>query len=181
MDNRQYQVEVVSRQRTIFQVEAADVGAAERIAEERWQRGDSSDVVGFDWQELEGVRVHPAADPSRDIQDDALTLRFIGEREQLLLRLGGRLIGASMNDAISAGQVARDLGWYRQDAGRTNVPDVVRATRALERLCAGKRLVCFSRTRVRAGERGEIRLYCTPEYLERLTVAEGLTTSPGAV
>jgi hypothetical protein len=30
-------------------------------------------------------------------------------------------------------------------------------------------VVCFQRERVRAGERGEIRLYCTPEYLEALS------------
>jgi hypothetical protein len=32
-----------------------------------------------------------------------------------------------------------------------------------------KVLVCLQRQRVRVGERGEIRLYCTAEYLDELS------------
>lgn len=171
MTERMFQVEVVSRQRTVYQVDAVDVHEAERRAIERWQSGEPSDLVGFDSSRLESVNVSEAGDQVRQKQDEELVLRFIRERERLLSRLGGNLLTASTSDAISAAQAAADLGWHRPGSGEGNVPDTVRAAAALERLCGRKQLVCFERDRIRAGERGSIRLYCTGEYLERLSEA----------
>jgi hypothetical protein len=48
-------------------------------------------------------------------------------------------------------------------------------------------VVCFGRPRVRASERGEVRLYCTPQHLERLSMlmmaddAEVEAATPAAV
>jgi hypothetical protein len=167
METKLFAVEVVSRQRLIYRIEAPDAGAAKRIGMDRWQHNAASDVDGFEWQEVESINVAPVADPGRESQDEELTLRFIRERERILLRLGSTFFGASLNDAISGAQAALDLGWYRPDE-RGSVVDVFRAARALERLCAKQLLVSFSKQRARAGERGEILLYCTPEYLERL-------------
>lgn len=167
MESREYEVEVVHRQRAIYRVSAADREEAERLAVERWQHGEPSVFPGLEWCELDGVHAQEAPDAERMAQDAELVLRFLRERERLILRLGGAGAHATGNDAISASQVASDLGWSRRTSG--GGPDVVRATAALERLCQVRRVVCFERPRVRGGERGEIRLYCTPEYLERLT------------
>jgi hypothetical protein len=169
MDAKEYEVEVVYRQRAIFRVAAADREDAERQAVERWQEGAPSVVPGFAWCELENVQAAESLDDEQRAQDAELVLRFLRERERLILKLGGVMLGPSANDAISAAQVASDLGWTRRQATGSTAPDVPRATQALERLCGERRVVCFERPRVRSGERGEIRLYCTPEYLERLT------------
>ncbi len=165
MESREYDVEVAHRQRAIYRVSAADREEAERAAVERWQQGEPSAFPGLEWCELDSVHAREAYDPERGDQDAELVLRFLRERERLILRLGGGP-HSTRNDAISAAQVASDLGWNRR--GTPGGPDVVRATAALERLCELRRVVCFERPRVRVGERGEIRLYCTPEYLERL-------------
>ncbi len=164
MESKSHRVELTCRQRSIYFVDAADSEAAKQLASERWRRGDPSDVAGFDWQELEWAAVTPVPDPISQAQDDEVVLRFVQERESLLLKLGSSLVGASVNDAISAAQTAPDLGWFRQDGA----PDIVRAAEALERLCAKKQLVSFRRVRVRSNERGDILLYCTPRYLEQL-------------
>ena len=164
MESKSHRVELTCRQRSIYFVDAPDSEAAKQVASERWRRGEPSDVAGFDWQELESAAVAPAADSGSQTQDDQVVLRFVQERESLLLKLGSSLVSASVNDAISAAQTAPDLGWFRRDG----VPDTVRAAEALERLCARKQLVSFRRTRVRSNERGEILLYCTPRYLEQL-------------
>jgi hypothetical protein len=170
MEDKAYEVEVTFRQRAIYRVHAPDRETAERIAVERWQEGGESMVAGFDWSELEGVQASDARDSDREGEDAELVLRFLRERERLILRLGAGILGPSPNDAISAAQVASDLGWSRRPAsGGPAIADVPRATLALERLCEERRVVCFQRPRVRSGERGEIRLYCTPEYLDRLT------------
>lgn len=175
MESKEYEVEVAYRQRAIYRVQAADRETAERIATERWQESEPSDVAGYDWCELETVVASPAAGPAQREQDAELVFRFLRERERLILRLGAvQLFGPSPNDAISASQVASDLGWNRRGRDGAAVADTARATQALERLCQARRVVCFQRPRVRAGERGEIRLYCTPDYLERLShVLEG--------
>ncbi|HET8654145.1 MAG TPA: hypothetical protein VFL93_01330 [Longimicrobiaceae bacterium] len=166
---KEYEVEVVYRQRVIYRVQADDREEAEREAADRWLDGSPSDAAGHDWSELESVRAAEAPAPLRREQDAELVLRFLRERERLILRLGGDLYSPSANDAISAEQVASDLGWNRPGSGGSFVPDRVRATEALERLCRAHALVCFERRRARSGERGEIRLYCTPEYLDLLT------------
>lgn len=172
MTERTFQVEVVSRQRAVYYVDAVDGQEAERLAVQRWQTGEAGDLVGFESSRLESVHVSEAGDEIRQAQDDELVLRFISERERLLARLGGgNLLTPAVSDAVSASQAAADLGWLRPGRGDANVPDAVRAAGALERLCTRKKLVCFERERIRAGERGAIRLYCTAEYLERLSEA----------
>lgn len=163
---KEYEVEVTYRQRAMYRVLAEDREAAERIGAERWREGGPSELPGCGWSELEAVHAEQAPEPELRRQDAEVVLRFLKERERLIQRLGGDLFNPSMNDAISAHQVAADLGWARS---RQAGPDVVRATAALEWLCGSRRVICFERPRVRSGERGEIRLYCTPEYLELLS------------
>lgn len=173
--DKEYDVEVVHRQRAIYRVQAKDREAAEHLAAERWRQGDASDVPGFDWSELIATAGVAAAEPERLTQDAEVVYRFLRARESLILQLGGDPFNPSANDAISAAQVASDLGWLRPDSpGRPAAADVARATAALERLCTGRRVVCFSRPRLRGRERGEIRLYCTPEYLESLSADIGV-------
>ena len=174
---KDYEVEVVQRQRTIYRVRANDREAAEQAAAERWRDGDPSDVPGYDWCELVTAAGHPSAERERLEQDVEVVYRFLQARERLVQQLGGDPFTPTANDAISAAQVASDLGWTRADQGRPPVADVARATAALEGLCDDRRVVCFVRPRQRATERGDIRLYCTPEYLERLS--EGLTAAHG--
>lgn len=168
MDVKQYEVEVVYRQRAVYLVSAPDRESAEREAAALWQQGRPSMVSGFEWAELEVVRADEAADPEESAKDGELVLRYLRERERLILQLGGGAHSPTFNDAISADQVAADLGWSLRGQGKGS-PDIPRATQALERLCRDRKVVCFERPRVRSGERGEVRLYCTPAYLERLT------------
>jgi hypothetical protein len=167
--NNEYQVEIVFRQRAIYRVHAADRESAERMAGERWRDGEPSAVPGYDWSELESVIAEEAPDRAQLEQDAQLVLRYLREREKLITRLGAGSLNPGANDAISAAQLAADLGWTRAGRGGAPGPDMIRATEALEWLCTRNRVVCFQRPRVRAGERGDIRLYCTPEYLESLT------------
>ena len=170
METKEFEVEVVGRQRSVYRVEASDAESARRLAGERWRRAEPSDLEGFDWCEVDSIRAIEVKDSAIQDQDEQLLLRFIQERERLLFKLGSPLMAATANDAISAAQAAADLGWYVTVPGQqTPVVDTLRAARALERLCTRKELVCFQRPRNRAGERGDIRLYCTPAYLERLS------------
>ncbi len=170
MEKREFHVELISRRRVVYSVLAPDKEAARRMATEKWHRCEPSDLGALDWSELEDFRAVEAVDSSLENQDDEVLLRFIHERERLLLRLGSTFVSATANDAISALQAATDLGWSVPDTPRERPePDSLRAAKALERLCAQKRLVCFERPRSRQGELGEIRLYCTPEYLESLS------------
>lgn len=167
MEQKNYRVEISCMERTIYLVEAPDSESAKRQAIDRWQAGDPSDVAGFGWRELESANVAAVFDPVESAQDDVVMLRFIRERERLQFRFGPSVQEGTMSDAISAGQAALELGWVRSspDGG---LPDAVRAAESLERLYGRKLLVSFDRECVRTGERGEIRLYCTPEYLESL-------------
>lgn len=166
---REFHVEVVHRGRAVYRVHAPDREAAERMAAERWRRSEPGDAPGFDWAEMISCTAHDAADAERARQDVELVYRFITERERLIQQIGGDPFNPSASDAISADQVAADLGWVLRASDDTTTPDVNRATAALERLCGCQRVVCFSRPRMRLRERGEIRLYCTPQYLERLS------------
>jgi hypothetical protein len=177
---RDFEVEVVHRDRAVYRIRAVDREAAERIAANRWRAGDESDVPGYEWSELVSCTGQPAADPERGRQDVEVVFRFLNERERLIQQLGGNPFNPSANDAISAAQVAADLGWVKLVPASQASPDVARATAALEWLCAARRVVCFARPRMRGGERGEIRLYCTPEYLERLS-ADLEATEPQVV
>lgn len=179
--DRDFEVEVVYRQRAVYRVRAQDREAAERAAAERWRLGDDSDVPGFEWSELVWCNGYPAPEPDRSRQDVEVVYRFLSQRERLIQQLGGDPFNPSPNDAISASQVAADLGWVRVVAGGQAGPDVARATAALEWLCAARRVVCFARPRLRGGERGEIRLYCTPEYLEHLSADLEAAVQPQVV
>lgn len=174
---KDYEVEVVHRQRAVYRVRAKDREAAEQVAAERWRDGDPSDVPGFDWWELVSAAGYPAVERERLEQDAEVVYRFLQARERLIQQLGPEPFNPTANDAISAAQVASDLGWIRINQGRGSGADVARATAALEGLCYQRRVVCFVRPRQRGTERGDIRLYCTPEYLERLS--EGLTAAHG--
>lgn len=180
MTDRKFQVEVVAIQRTVYLLDAVDAHEAERLAIRRWQHGDPSDLVGLSTSQLDRTLVAEVDDETRQAQDEELVVRFIRERERLLTRLGGNLLTASPNDAISASQAAADLGWLRTTRGQEPLIDVVRAAAALERLCEKRKLVCFERERNRAGERGAIRLYCTAEYLEKLSNAMFEPAPPSA-
>jgi hypothetical protein len=168
MEAKEFDVEIVYRQRAVYRVRAKDRESAERLGAAAWQNGEESGLAGYDWSEIQSVHVSDEVDPQRSHLDTQVVLRFIREREQLILRLGGDGSGPSPNDAISAAQVAADLGWTRPGQESPQA-DVSRAARALERLCSDRVLICFRRQRVRAGERGEIRLYCTSEYLDQLS------------
>lgn len=170
---KDYEVEVVYRRRAIYRVRAPDRDAAQAAAADRWRHSEPGDLPGFDWSELVSADARPAAEPERTEQDAEVVYRFLQARERLIQQLGGDPFNPAANDAISAAQVASDLGWNRGEQGRPSSPDVARATAALEGLCVRRRVVCFARPRQRGLERGEIRLYCTPEYLEILS--EGLT------
>lgn len=177
---RDFDVEVVHRNRAVYRIRAADREEAERIAADRWRAGDESDVPGYRWSELVSCVGQLAPDAERAGQDVQVVYRFLNERERLIQQLGGDPFNPSANDAISASQVAADLGWVKLNPGAQASPDVTRATAALEALCNERRVVCFERSRMRGGERGEIRLYCTPEYLERLS-ADLESTEPQVV
>lgn len=169
MNEYEYDVEILYRQRSMYRVRASSREAAEAAAIERWQKGEPSSVEGYGWSEMESISTAEAADQDQLGQDAELVLRFLKERERLIQRLSAGLLNPAVNDAISAAQVASDLGWSRKPATGGSVVDVPRAAQALERLCSEQRLICFERPRVRNGERGEIRLYCTPEHLESLS------------
>jgi hypothetical protein len=169
MQFNRFQVELVCQQRLLYHVDAADAGSAKRLAVKRWKAGESSDIQGFDWCQLESATATELSDSGGELQDEELVQRFISERERLLIKLGGNPFSASLSDTISAQQLATDLSWFCDGGKDLPTFDMLRAAEALERLCAKKRLVCFERERVRAGERGAIRLYFTAEYLERLS------------
>ena len=164
MEERRYEVEVVFRQAVRYVVSAPDRETAERLAQEQWRAGEAG-TPGSNWGELEGVRVAEAPGEDECGEDCEQVLRFLRDRELVIETLDEDLFNPTVHDAVSAEDVARHLGWRRDGGG----PDLPRASRALERLCAQHRSVCFSRPRVRQGERGEIRLYCTPQHLERLS------------
>jgi hypothetical protein len=102
--------------------------------------------------------------------DDETLLRYVRDREHFLGRSeGDAWLSDLANDAVSAGQAVADLRWTVPDSGDPPLADTLRATLSLQRLCAAGHLVCFVRPMVRAGERGEIHLFCTPEYLRRMS------------
>lgn len=164
MQEQQYEVDVVYRVTVRYAVSAPDRGTAERMAREMWQ-AEEDGVGGTEVCELESVEVVGAVDEEGCGQDCDQVLRFLRDRELVIERLDEDAFNPTIHDAVSAEEVARHLAWAAED-GEFDVP---RAVRTLERLCDEHRVVCFSRPRVRRGERGEIRLYCTPQHLERLS------------
>ncbi len=164
MEDKQFEVDVVYRVTVRYAVSAPDRESAERLAQEMWQ-AEEEGVGGTEVCELEAVRVAGAVDIEECGRDCDDVLRFLRDRELVIERLDEDAFNPTVHDAVSAEEVARHLAWT-DEAG---ILDVSRATRTLERLCDEHRVVCFSRPRVRRGERGEIRLYCTPQHLERLS------------
>lgn len=164
MEDKQFEVDVVYRVTVRYAVTAQDPETAERLALELWQ-ADEDGVGGTEVCELEGVSVSSAVDQDGCGRDCTEVLRFLRDRELVIERLSEDAFNPTVHDAVSAEEVARHLGWTDAAGGH----DVTRAVRTLERLCNEHRVVCFSRPRVRRGERGEIRLYCTPQHLERLS------------
>lgn len=165
MDLKRYEVEVVCRRRMVYVVEAADPEAAQRAAAVRWGEGEEGDPRGGECWDLEEVRAAEVPADEALSADREEVLRFLRDRELVLERLDADAFNPTVHDAMSAEEMARHLGWTTADGAQ----DVARAARALDGLCAAHRVVCFNRPRVRQGERGEVRLYCTPQHLERLS------------
>ncbi len=169
MEAKQFEVEVVYQQRTRYLVEAADEEEAERLALDQWQSDEEEDLLyDEDREEVVAVSAIEIQD-AQGAEDRATVLRFLRDRELVIETLDRDLFNPTVHDAVSAEDVARHLEWIRPDASDTPTPDAPRAARALEALCRDQQVVCFTRPRVRRGERGEMRLYCTPQHLERLT------------
>jgi hypothetical protein len=167
MELKRYEVELVFRQTARYTVEAADRESAERAAVAHWRRGEVRGEVGSESCDLLTVQVVDLPGEEARAADREAALRFLRDRELVIEKLSDDAFNPCVHDAMSAEEVARHLAWT---AGENDAPDVARASRALERLCSERRVVCFGRPRVRSGERGEVRLYCTPQHLERLSL-----------
>lgn len=162
---KRYEVEIVFQQTVRYAVDAAGPRAAEQAALEQWREGDEENAVGSECCNLVGV--HSAEVPNEEgcARDADKALRYLRDRELVIETLDDDVFNPSVHDAVSAEDVAVHLGWRRRD----RMPDTARAARSLDHLCRSRRVVCFTRPRARAGERGDIRLYCTPQHLEKLS------------
>ncbi|HEV2131316.1 MAG TPA: hypothetical protein VGR27_09450 [Longimicrobiaceae bacterium] len=169
METRSYQVELVYRQKVRYQVEAEDPEAAEELAIEKWRNEERGMLLGHECCELISIAAAEARSPDRSAADCELVLRFLRDRELVIEALDEDIFNPTIHDAVSAEEVARHLEWSTTDRDGEPIVDVARATQALEELCRQQRVVCFSRPRMRWEERGQIRLYCTPQHLEKLT------------
>jgi hypothetical protein len=167
MAHKRFEVEITFQQTVRYAVDAASRKAAENAAMEQWKVGDEESAIGSECCQLVGV--HTAEVPSGEgCQRDAdKAFRYLRDRELVIESLCEDAFNPTIHDAVSAEDVALHLGWRRTD----RAADTPRAARALDLLCKTRRVVCFTRPRVRAGERGEVRLYCTPQHLEKLTAA----------
>ncbi len=165
MVEKRYEVEVVYRQSVRYVVAAEDDEAAEQAAAARWRAGDDGvpESARCDLESVHAVEV-PGDDQQAADQEEAF--RFLRDRELVIEHLDADAFNPTVHDAVSAQEVAARLGWAPADGAEA---DAQRAVRALDGLCQQRRVVCFSRPRVRHGERGEIRLFCTPQHLERLS------------
>jgi len=169
MDSKRFEVEISFRQTVRFRVEAKDRKAAERVALERWRAGDPPHQPGTECCDVLSVAAHDVPDEERLVRDCDAAYRYLRDRELVIETLDGDAFNPTVHDAVTAEEVAAHLGWRRKDAAGAASPDVQRAARVLDQLCAARRVVCFTRPRLRAGERGEVRLFCTPQHLERLS------------
>jgi hypothetical protein len=177
MDQKPFEVEITFRQTLRYAVQATNRKVAEQQAMQRWKVGDEAYVVGSDCCEVLEVRSNPVPCDDRCVKDAQEAYRYLRDRELVIEMLDDDAFNPTVHDAVSAEEVAIHVGWKRKGNNGHNgnhnntdgTPDVPRAARALDRLCNERRVVCFTRSRVRAGEKGEIRLYCTPQHLAMLS------------
>ena len=163
--SKRYEVEIIFQQTVRYAVDAESRKTAEEQALEQWRDGDEANAIGSECCDLVGVMVAEVPNTEGCARDGDKAFRYLRDRELVIETLDDDAFSPSIHDAVSAEDVAIHLGWRRKD----RLPDTARAARALDHLCKSRRVVCFTRPRVRAGERGEIRLYCTPQHLEKLT------------
>jgi len=168
MDQKRYEVEITFRQTLRYAVDAGNRKLAELEAMERWKAGDGAAVVGSECCELVDVRSEQVPCDDRCHRDAQEAYRYLRDRELVIEMLDEDQFNPTVHDAVSAEEVAAHLGWKRRGDG-IGLTDTPRAARALDRLCAERRVVCFTRSRMRLGEKGEIRLYCTPQHLALLS------------
>ena len=169
MDQKRFEVEITFRQTLRYAVDAGNRKLAEREAMQRWKAGDEAFVIGSECCELVDVRTQPVPCDDRCEKDALEAYRYLRDRELVIETLDEDAFNPTVHDAVSAEEVAIHLAWKRRGDGVDGLPDTPRAARALNRLCGERRVVCFTRERVRAGEKGEIRLYCTPQHLALLS------------
>lgn len=166
MDPKRFEIEISFTQTVRYRIEARDRKAAEREALQQWRAGTSPEPGSTECCQLMGVSVHDLPDEDRQARDCDTAYRYLRDRELVIEALDRDAFNPTVHDAVSAEDVASHLGWKRKDGGAL---DVARASRALDQLCAHRRVVCFTRPRARADERGDLRLYCTPQHLELLS------------
>lgn len=169
MDPKRFEVEISFRQTVRYHVDAKDRKAAERTALERWRAGEPAHVPGPECCEVLAVNSQDVPDGDRLLKDCDAAYRYLRDRELVIEMLDRDAFNPTVHDAVSAEDVAAHIGWRRKDNQGAPLPDVQRAARVLDQLCAARRVVCFTRPLARAGERGEVRLYCTPQHLETLS------------
>lgn len=165
MPHKRFEVEITFQQTVRYAVDAASRKAAEELALDQWKEGDEAGAVGSECCELVGVRTCEVPGAEGCARDADKAFRYLRDRELVIEQLSDDAFDPIIHDAVSAEDVAIHVGWKRTDKS----VDTPRASRALDALCNARRVVCFTRPRVRAGERGDIRLYCTPQHLEKLT------------
>jgi hypothetical protein len=162
---KRYEVEITFKQTVRYAVDAESRKTAEASALEQWKEGDEVNAMGSECCDLMGVNVAEMPNDEGCARDGDRAFRYLRDRELVIETLDDDAFSPCIHDAVSAEDVALHLGWRRKDRSA----DTPRAARALDLLCKAHRVVCFTRPRVRAGERGDIRLYCTPQHLEKLT------------
>ena len=162
---KRFEIEITFQQTVRYAVDASSRKAAEQLALEQWKDGDEENAIGSECCTLVGVHSSEVPDGEGCARDAEKALRYLRDRELVIEMLDEDAFNPTIHDAVSAEDVALHLGWRRRD----RMPDTPRASRALDHLCSARRVVCFTRPRVRSGERGEIRLYCTPQHLEKLS------------
>lgn len=167
MKQKTFEVEVVYRQTVRYQVDARDRETAEREAVKLWMSGQPGVMKDGDCCVLHQTKATECPDADHVAKDAEKAYRFIRDRELVLEKLDTDAFNPTVHDALSAEEIARRLGWTLKGHPEAE-PDLPRASRALDLLVANRRLVSFTRPRVRRGERGEIRLFSTPQHLERL-------------
>ena len=163
--SKRFEVEITFKQTVRYAVDAESRKAAERMAMDQWKEGDDESAVGSECCDLVGVNVAEIPNLEGCARDADKAFRYLRDRELVIETLDVDAFTPSIHDAVSAEDVALHLGWRKKDRS----VDTPRAGRALDQLCRTRRVICFNRPRVRAGERGEIRLFCTPQHLEKLT------------